>query len=120
MSSIANKIKTKIEKVINKFPTKVSIYRDVMNEFEEPNGQELVCDITGFYHEGTTQITSITADKGEVKRSKSMFLMVVYDETSLKIKENDYFILDDKKYVIKDKGNQNRLNIYFDMLLKVN
>ena len=38
---------------------------------------------------------------------------------SIKIEENDYFILEDKKYIIKDKANQNMLNIYFDMLLEV-
>ena len=34
--------------------------------------------------------------------------------------EDDYFYLDDIKYVIKNKGNANRLNIYYDMLLEVN
>lgn len=116
---ISNKIKPKIEKVINKFPTDVSIYRDSKNEFGEPAGKDLVCDITGFYHEGNAQITAITTDKGEVKRSSQKFLMVVYNDTSIKIKENDYFVLDGIKYIIKDKGNQNRLNIYFDMLLEV-
>ena len=44
--------------------------------------------------------------------------MVVYDDTTIKIKENDYFLLEDTKYIIKDLGNQNRLNIYFDMLVE--
>lgn len=117
---IANKIKPKIQKVIDKFPTYVDIYRDAKNEFEEPNGKDLVCSVKGFYHEGNTQISAITTDKGQVKRNKQMFLMVIYDEDTVKIKENDYFLLDNVKYVIKDKGNQNRLNIYFDMLLEVN
>lgn len=118
--SIANKIKPKIVKVINKFPTNVDIYRDSVNEFGEPEDKVLVCNVTGFYHEGNTQITAITTDKGEVKRSNQKFLMVTYDETTMQIKENDYFYLDNVKYIIKDKGNQNRLNIYFDMLLEVN
>lgn len=117
---IANKIKPKIQKVIDKFPTYVDIYRDAKNEFEEPNGKDLVCSVKGFYHEGNTQISAITTDKGKVKRSKQMVLMVIYDEDTIKIKENDYFLLDNVKYVIRDKGNQNRLNIYFDMLLEVN
>lgn len=117
---IANKIKPKIQKVINKFPTEVVIYRDSLNEFKEPIGKDIVCEVTGFYHEGNAQISAITTDKGEVKRSKQKFLMVIYDEETVKIQENDYFILDDKKYIIKDLGNQNRLNIYFDMLLEGN
>ena len=115
---IANKIKPKIQKVIDKFPTYVDIYRDVKNEFGEPVGKDLICSVKGFYHEGNTQISAITADKGQVKRNKQMFLMVVYDDTSVKIRENDYFLLEDTKYIIKDLGNQNRLNIYFDMLVE--
>lgn len=120
MSNIANKIKPKVKKVIDKFPTCVDIYRDVKNEFGEPGGKDLICSVKGFYHEGNTQISAITTDKGEVKRSKQKFLMVIYDEVTIKIQENDYFMLDDIKYRIKDLGNQNRLNIYFDMLLEVN
>ena len=108
----------KVKKVIDKFPTYVDIYRNVKNEFGEPGGKDLVCSVKGFYHEGNTQISAITTDKGQVKRSKQMFLMVIYDEDTVKIKENDYFLLDDVKYIIKDLGNQNRLNIYFDMLVE--
>ena len=115
---IANKIKPKIQRVISKFPTIVTVYRDTKNEFGEPNGKDQVCEITGFYHEGTTQITVSIADKGEVKKANQKFLMVVYDELSCSIKKGDYFFLEGKKYIIKDKGNQNLLNIYFDMLLE--
>ncbi|MDU2198932.1 MAG: hypothetical protein E7E21_11040 [Peptostreptococcaceae bacterium] len=118
---IANKIKPKVKKVIDKFPTYVDIYRNSKNEFGEPGGKELIYEnLKGFYHEGNTQINFSIADKGEVKRSNQKFLMVIYDEETVKIQENDYFMLDNKKYIIKDLGNQNRLNIYFDMLLEVN
>lgn len=115
---IANKIKPKVKKVIDKFPTYVDIYRDIKNEFGEPGRKDLICSVKGFYHEGNNMISAITADKGEVKRNKQKFLMVIYDENTIKIKENDYFLLDDLKHKIKDLGNQNRLNIYFDMLLE--
>jgi hypothetical protein len=117
---IANKIKPKIQKVINKFPTYVDVYRDTKNEFNEPTGEkELICEnLKGFYHEGNNMISAITTDKGEVKRNKQKLLMVIYDEETIRLKENDYFELDGVKYSIADLGNQNRLNIYFDMLLK--
>lgn len=118
MSTIANKIKPKVKKVIDKFPTYVDIYRDIKNEFGEPGGKDLICSVKGFYHEGNTQISAITTDKGEVKRDKQKFLMVLYDEATINIKENDYFILDNIRYKIKDLGNQNKLNIYFDMLIE--
>lgn len=118
MSNIANKIKPKVKKVIDKFPTNVDIYRNSRNEFGEPVGEELICSVKGFYHEGNNMISAITKDKGEIKRNKQIFLMVIYDDETIKIKENDYFLLDNIKYKIKDLGNQNRLNIYFDMLLE--
>ncbi|MGX4600247.1 hypothetical protein [Faecalimicrobium sp. JNUCC 81] len=118
MSNIANKIKPKVKKVIDKFPTNVEIYRDTKNKFGEPGEKELVCSVKGFYHEGNNMISAVTTDKGEVKRSKQKFLMVIYDEKTVKIKENYYFELDGAKYKIVDLGNQNRLNIYFDMLLE--
>lgn len=119
MSAISNKIKPKIEKVINKFPTNVNIFRSGLNEFNEPIEDLLVCNVNGFYHEGNAQISAITQDKGEVKRNKQRFLMVLYNDDTINVKENDYFYLDNIRYKIKDKGNQNRLNIYFDMLIEV-
>lgn len=115
---IANKIKPKVQKVINKFPTEVVIYRDSLNEFKEPIGKDLVCEVTGFWHDGNTMISQITTDGGKVKRDKQYFLMVVYDKISSMIKEGDYFVLEDKKYSIVDLGNCNNMNIYLDLLLK--
>lgn len=115
---IANKIKPKILKVINKFPTKTTVYRDIENEFGESGQRVKICDITGFYHEGS-QVSVSIADKGVIKRDKTRQLMIVVDNETLKIKENDYLFIDDKKYKIIDKNNQSRLDIYFDMFLEV-
>lgn len=115
---IANKIKPKVKKVIDKFPTYVDIYRHILNDFKEPIGEDLICNVKGFYHEGTSQVSSIQADKGKIKRDKSKFLMVLYDEDTVKIQEEDYLLIDNIKYSIKDLGNKNRLNIYFDMLIE--
>lgn len=127
---IANKIRPKIQKVINKFPTRALVFREGKNEFNEPSAPIELFEITGFYHEGNNQISSFLTEKGEFKRKKQKFLMVLYDEKSKLIEEGDYIcFIDDsasdvvivenaKKYFIKDKGNQNRLNIYFDMLLE--
>lgn len=115
---IANKIKPKIERVINKFPTKVTILREVKNEFGEPGVAQVVCEITGFWHDGNNMISEITTNGGKVKREKQNFLMVVYNQVSSLINEGDYFILGNKKYSIVDLGNCNNMNIYLDMPLK--
>lgn len=119
MSNIANKIKPKILKVINKFSTNVTIYRAYPNAFGEEEEKIKICDVVGFYHESnaTSSIKAVKNDSGETVARKQAFLMVLYDDETIKIQENDFIFLDDKKYYIKDKGNQNRLNIYFDMLL---
>lgn len=118
---IADKIKPKIAKVISKFPTSVEVYRDELNEYNEPIGRTHVCNVTGFYHENTNgiKVDFSRTDKGEISRTPQRYLMLVYDDTTIQIKEDDYFYLDNIKYIIKDKGNSNRLNIYYDMLLEV-
>ncbi|RDY22879.1 hypothetical protein CHF27_011205 [Romboutsia maritimum] len=116
---IANKIKPKIVKAINKLPTKAIIKRNSVNEFGEPEGEVVICEVTGLFHEGNNQVTSISMDKGEVKRNKQQFLMVVYDDETMKIKENDIAYIDNDKFEIKDLGNQNRMNVYLDLNLKL-
>lgn len=115
---IENKIKPKILKVINKFPTKVTILRATTNEFGEPGVSQVICEIIGFWHDGSNMISQIVTNSGEVKRQKQNFLMVVYDQVSCLIEEGDYFKLDGEKFEIVDKGNKNKMNIYFDMLVR--
>lgn len=115
---IDNKIKPKILKVINKFPTSVTILRDSTNEFGEPDLAHEICKVTGFWHDGSSVISQITNDAGTIKREKQSYLMLTYNENSCLIKEGDYFKLDNEKFEIVDKGNKNKMNIYFDMLVK--
>lgn len=115
---LASKVKPKIQKAIDKLPTKVTIERDKLNDYGEPGTPYIVCEITGLWHDGSNMISQIATDGGKVKREKQYYLMVVYDQVSSLINEGDYFILDDKKYSIVDLGNCNNMNIYLDMLLK--
>lgn len=115
---LANKIKPKIMKVIKKFPSKVTIKRSKLNEFGEPTFDMIVCEIEGFWHDGNNMISQYVSNTGVIKREKQNFLMVVYDQVSVLIREGDFFELDGVKYEIVDKGNCNNMNIYFDMLLR--
>ncbi|TAN64777.1 hypothetical protein WS9_013365 [Paraclostridium sordellii 8483] len=115
---IEKKIKPKIQKVINKFPTEVTILRNAKNEYEEPTKPITICNIKGFWHDGSTMISQITTNGGKIKRDRQYFLMVLYDQVSLLIKEGDFFEHKGVKYEIVDKGNCNNMDIYFDMLLE--
>lgn len=115
---MVNKIKPKISKVISKFPTKVTVLRSNTNEFGEPTVSQVVCEITGFRHDGSSNVSKIIKESGEIKREKQNFLMVVYDQVSVLIEEGDFFEYKGIKYEIIDKGNCNNMDIYFDMLLK--
>lgn len=115
---ISNKIKPKILKVINKFPTKVIIKRSKLNEFNEPIVDMIVCEVTGFWHDGNNMISHYIATSGAIKRDKQNFLMVVYDQVSELIEEGDFFEHKGIKYEIVDKGNCNNMDVYFDMLLR--
>lgn len=118
---IANKIKPKIQKAINKLPTKATIKRKTVNEFGETNGdiwEDLICKVTGLFHEGKDQITQITKDNGTVKKEKKQYLMVVYNDETMKIKEHDVLYIDNDKFEIIDLGNQNKMNVYLDLKLK--
>ncbi|CZR97660.1 hypothetical protein CDFC105_73462 [Clostridioides difficile] len=118
MPMIAQKVKPKIIKAINKMPTKGIVKRVGINEFGEPSNEEdVVCEVIGLYHEGNSSISQITKDKGTVIKDKEQYLMVVYDEDTNKIKQGDSIYLDSSKFVIQDLGNQNRMNIYFDLKL---
>jgi uncharacterized protein YneR len=116
---IANKIKPKIEKAINKLPTRTIVKRNTINEFGEPAGETIICEVVGLFHEGNSSVTQITKDSGVVKKEKQQFLMVIYNDMTINIKENDLVYMENDKFTIQDLGNQNRMNVYFDLKLRL-
>lgn len=118
MNKIAEQVKPKIANVINMFPTECSVFRKELNEYNEPLDKVLLCHIKGFFHQGNNMISGIVKDSGEVKRGKQEYLMVVIDEETEQIKEGDLLTVKGIDYKISDLGNQNNMDIYYDMLLK--
>lgn len=111
------RLKKQVIRAINTAPVTVDIYRNGYNDFNEPVDNVNVGKITGFYYEeGSTNVK--LADKAQVKSPLTKHLLVVYGDESLSIKEGDFFYLHDTKFYIKDLGNYNKLNIYFNMLLQ--
>lgn len=115
-----DKIKANIRKAIRKLPTHAKIVRySIDEEFNEPTEiYETVCEIEGLYHEGTLSLTINRQDKGEIKRDKGIYFLIVYDEAAMKIKKDDILLIGEDKFIIKDLGNANRMDIYLDMKLQ--
>ena len=57
-------------------------------------------------------------NKAEVIKEKSIYFLVVYDETAKLIQKDDYIYINGYKYQIKDIGNVNKMDIYADMRLQ--
>ena len=114
------KIKANIRKAIRKLPTKAKIIRYLIDEeFNEPTEiYETICEIEGLYHEGTLSLTVSRQDKGEIKSDKGIYFLIVYDEEAMKIKKDDILLIGEDKFIIKDLGNANRMDIYLDMKLQ--
>lgn len=122
MSQLANKIKPKIQKVIDKFSTEGTVFREKFDNRKQPTGRyEKICELVGFYHQESIRSVALKLkylDKGQVIPKKNEYYMVVVDENSLKIKVGDYLKIKGVRYNVVELGNANNFDIYFDILLE--
>ena len=108
--------KSRINKEIKKCGTSIAIKRAVLNEFNEPFGEEVVTEVLGLYFKEKKTIRLSVEEKGAVKVEHEEKLMVSKSQESLLIQEHDYFELNGIKYEIIDLGDT--FGIYYDMTLK--
>lgn len=119
--SLANKLKPKIQKVVNRFPTEVSVYREQLDKYKEYVEEVKICDLRGFYHENDSRLNlNITLNEAGVSNpdTSRQYLMVLIDADSKQVKEGDILHLDGEKYIIGPIVNFNRLDIYYDLPLR--
>ena len=103
---------------VTPFMKEVKILRQDDNVFGEKRDDDYVCIVKGFYHMGGTSVNVVndSADAANLNKNyQDRFLLIVDDEVK-KIKEHDYFKLDDVMYEIIDKGNVE--DIVWDTCLK--
>ena len=115
------KIRAKVRKAIKKLPTQAIVKRAYINDFgEKTKLLEDICTLEGLYHESNAQygIAVTLENKAEIIRGKNPYFLVVCDETAKLIQKDDYLILNNTKYLIKDLGNINKMDIYMDMMLQ--
>ncbi|MBU3208525.1 hypothetical protein KPL28_02610 [Clostridium algidicarnis] len=111
------KISKKVYKQLEKkgLLREVKILRIGKNAYDEKLEDLYVTTIKTYYYREKSKI-NISSDSGAtVNINYYDKLLVAYNEESKKIKQDDYFTLDEVKYKIIDTGNVE--NIVFDMRL---
>ncbi|ADK16176.1 hypothetical protein [Clostridium ljungdahlii] len=112
------RIRKQLIRKVTPFMKEVKILRQGKNIFGEKYEDDYVCTVKGYYHTGGTSINVVNDSSDAANLNKNyqdMFLLIVDDEVK-KIKEYDYFKLDDVMYEIIDKGNIE--DIVWDTYLK--
>ena len=118
---LARKTRTRLRRFIRKFPTAISIYRDVLDKRHQPTGERiLVCKLTGFFHENKTILDDRNhySDKGQARPKKNQYVMVSAEGDALFVQEGDYLTIRGIQYKITDTGNENNFDIYLDFGLE--
>ena len=112
------RIRRQLVRKVTPFMKEVKILRQDENIFGEKQEDQYVCTVKGYYHTGGTSINVVNGSSDAANLNKNYqdrFLLIVDDEVK-KIKEHDYFKLDDVMYEIIDKGNIE--DIVWDTYLK--
>ena len=112
------RIRRQLVRKVTPFMKEVKILRQDENIFGEKQEDQYVCTVKGYYHTGGTSINVVNDSSDAANLNKNYqdrFLLIVDDEVK-KIKEHDYFKLDDAMYEIIDKGNIE--DIVWDTYLK--
>ena len=76
---IANKVTPKIAKTIKKFGVDVEVFRNTLNEFNEPVDKIKVVEFRGLFSESQHSINSRNIDSGQVKKDKTYKLIALID-----------------------------------------
>ena len=115
---IANKVTPKIAKTIKKFGVSVEVFRNELNEFNEPIDKIKVVEFKGLFSESQHGINSRNIDSGQVKKDKSYKLIALIDNNTRLLKENDIFLIKGVKFNLVNINNANMLDTYFDLTLE--
>ena len=115
---ISNKVTPKIRKTINKFGVGVEAFRKSFNEFNEPIGEYKISDFKGLFLESNISVRANISDSGLIKKDKPFKLIVLINEDTKALKDNDILYSNNEKFTIIDINNTGRLNIYYELTLE--
>ena len=115
---IANKVTPKIAKTIKKFGVDVEVFRNNLNEFNEPIGKVKVVEFKGLFSESQHSINLRNIDSGQVKKDKIYKLIALIDNDTKRLEENDIFLIKGVEFDLVNVNNANMLDTYFDLTLE--
>lgn len=112
------KISEKIYKQLDKkdLLQEIKILRSGTNAYKGKVNDLYVCTIKGFSHKEANSVESKTVQAATINELYSDMFIVIVNEESKKIKQDDFFTLDNVKYKIIDTNSIQ--DIIFDMYLK--
>jgi len=93
----------------------IKILRDGTDIYKEILEELYVCTIKGYYYRDESKMILNSREAATLNSKYYDKLLISYSNESKKIKQDDYFILDNIKYRIIDTGNIE--DIVFDMWL---
>ena len=117
---IANKVTPKIAKTIKKFGVDVEVFRNDLNEFNEPVSIVKVLEFKGLFSESQHSINSRNIDSGQVKKDKTYKLITLINDDTKQLKENDVLLIKGTEFNLVNINNANMLDTYFDLILEKN
>lgn len=94
----------------------IKIYRIEANDFGEKLNDSYVCTVKGYYYLQDRRINIFSNESATVNTNYNEKLLITFNDISQKIKRDDYFVLNNIKYMIIEPGNVE--NIILDMSIK--
>ena len=113
-----NKVKTKRE-VYNSFKPymkNIAIFRNDVNEYGEKDKDIYVTEIEGYYSLAKNLIVVNYTHSGAINKNYNEMISVMISDDSFKIKQDDYFNINNTNYRIINI--QNVMDIYLDFTLE--
>lgn len=98
------RIRNQIKNKIKLFLKEVIILRKGENVFHEKQEDLFVCKVSGYLHKGKDSLVNFSTDASNLNKNYDEKFLLVVDDDSLRIQEHDYFVLNNVKYEIIDKG----------------
>ena len=109
----------KVKREILIHGSNVIVKRSVLDDYKESTGQEEnVTTVRGLFHITKGYVNNTNGDSGKVRTKGQPMLLLLYDD-SKQIKNDDFVIINNKKYKVTHISNIQEFNIVSDLSLEL-